>query len=185
MPLPLIAFSTPPSERKQLAAKGRELCEQGLAKNDAADALDLVENQLKSNHADVIHDLLAFLAERMIELNKEKQTTAGKFLGDLKDFHGIDAHSLTPKTKLDKFWKLESADVFAHLRKNTKALATQGIRLKETDEEKIRARFQKAKENLVPLAAQIAFTDRLIDQIVYALYGLTRDEIKIVEESDQ
>jgi hypothetical protein len=30
---------------------------------------------------------------------------------------------------------------------------------------------------------RIEATDRLIDQIVYKLYGLTPDEIKIVEES--
>ena len=32
------------------------------------------------------------------------------------------------------------------------------------------------------LQAQIAATDRHIDQLVYELYGLTADEIKIVEE---
>ena len=29
-----------------------------------------------------------------------------------------------------------------------------------------------AKETLLPLETQIAFTDQLIDQIVYRLYGL-------------
>ena len=38
-----------------------------------------------------------------------------------------------------------------------------------------------AKDTLVPLESQITFTDELIDQIVYRLYGLTTDEIKIVE----
>jgi hypothetical protein len=31
------------------------------------------------------------------------------------------------------------------------------------------------------LDAKIAFTDRLIDQIVYRLYGLTDDEVAVVE----
>ena len=53
--------------------------------------------------------------------------------------------------------------------------------LKETDEESIRARFQKAADVLVPLETRIAFTDHLIDQIVYKLYGLTPEEIAIVE----
>ncbi|MBI4025815.1 MAG: N-6 DNA methylase [Verrucomicrobia bacterium] len=181
IPVRQINFTTPPADRKQLAAKGRELCERGLAKNDAVDALDFVEKQLKSNHAVVLHDLLAFLAERMMELNKAKHAAAKRFMVDLKDFHGLDARRLTPKTRLDEFWKLESTGLFAHLRKNAKALAAQGIRLKETDEEKIRARFQKAKERLVPLDAQIAFTDRLIDQIVYRLYELTDEETGLVE----
>ena len=34
---------------------------------------------------------------------------------------------------------------------------------------------------LPPLKAQFARTDALIDQIVYRLYGLTQDEIAVVE----
>ena len=113
-------------------------------------------------------------------MNAQKRTTAKQFLTDLKDFHGIEARALNPKTKLDQFWKLEAADVFAHLRKNTKLLAAQNVRLTEDAEEKIRARFSKSKSALVPLEAQIAFTDTLIDEIVYRLYGLTADEIQTV-----
>lgn len=182
-PIPRIDFTTPPTERKRLVAKGRELYERCLAANDAVDALEFVEKQLREKRSDVIHDLLAFLAERMMELNKEKQTTVKQFLNDLKDFHSIDTCSLTPKTKLDEFWKLEAADVFTHLRANAKKLAAQGIRLKETDEEKIRDRFQKAKDQIVPLESALAFTDRLIDQIVYHLYGLTEEEIRVVDRS--
>lgn len=36
---------------------------------------------------------------------------------------------------------------------------------------------------LAPLMEKIKATDRLIDLIVYKLYGLTADEIKIVEGS--
>ena len=41
--------------------------------------------------------------------------------------------------------------------------------------------LKKEREKLVPLENQIVFTDQLIDQIVYRLYGLTNAEIKIVE----
>src|SRR5206468_11542889 len=121
--------------------------------------------------------------ERMTDLNREKRAAAKQFLIDLKDFHGIDARALNPKTKLDQFWKLEAADLFAHLRKNAKTLAAQNIRLTESDDEKIRGRFQKATESVLPLEAQIDFTDRLIDQIAYRLYGLTSEEIQIVKET--
>lgn len=36
-------------------------------------------------------------------------------------------------------------------------------------------------ETLRPVKAQLAWTDGLIDQIVYRLYGLTAEEIKVVE----
>jgi len=78
-------------------------------------------------------------------------------------------------------WKLETAGLFAHLRQNARALAARNVRLDQTGEDKVRARFQAAKDKLLPLEAQLAFTDRLIDQIVYRLYGLTPEEIALVE----
>ena len=88
----------------------------------------------------------------MTALNREKSAAAKQFLTDLKDFHGIDIHSFTPKTKLDEFWKLETAELFAHFRANK-------IKLKEFDQEKIRSRFLKAKANWFHLESQINFTD--------------------------
>ena len=180
-PFPRIEFTTPATKRAEQLGKAKSLSKKSLANGDAADALRFVEAELQAGRADVVHDLLAFLAERMMALNAEKRTTAKQFLTDLKDFHGIEARALNPKTKLEEFWKLEAADVFAHLRKNTKLLATQNVRLTEDAEEKIRARFSKSKSALLPLNAQIKAADALIDGIVYRLYGLTPEEIQIVE----
>jgi len=143
--------------------------------------LHFAETELKAGRNDVVHDILAFLAERMMALNQEKRTTAKQFLTDLKDFHNIDSRTLNPKTKLDEFWKLEALDLFAHLHKNARRLEEQKVRLSDKDEDKIRSRFAMATETLLPLETQIAFTDQLIDQIVYHLYDLTPEEIKIVE----
>jgi len=174
MPLPVIDFSTPSTERAAQRAKAKEFYAESIAARDATNTLHFVEAELKARRTDVVHDLLAFLAERMTMTHQAKQETAKQFLTDLKDFHGIDAHALSPKAKLDEFWKLDVADLFGHFRANK-------VPLKESDEEKIRERFSKSKSVLVPLDSQIAFTDELIDQIVYRLYGLTPDEIKIVE----
>jgi hypothetical protein len=181
LPIRRIDFTTPATKRAAQLDKVKGLYEKSLADGDATNALRFVEAELQAGRADVVHDLLAFLAERMMAMNAEKRTTAKQFLTDLKDFHGIDVRALNPKTKLDEFWKLEAADVFAHLRKNAKVLAAQNVRLSDHAEEKIRARFSKSKSTLVPLDAQIAFTDRFIDEIVYRLYGLTQDERRFVE----
>jgi len=184
-PIRRIEFTTPKKKRATLVEKAKQLYQRSLEDGNTESVLALVAEQLaaKSERADVVHDLLAFLAERMTALNRDKSAAAKQFLTDLKDFHGIDAHALTPKTKLDQFWRLEAAELFAHLKKNVRALAGQNIRLNDTDEEKIRGRFQKSKEKLLPLETQIAFTDLLIDQVVYRLYGLTPEEIKLVEEA--
>jgi len=60
-------------------------------------------------------------------------------------------------------------------------VTAQNIRLQDTDEEKVRARFEKSEAQLVPLESQIAFTDGLIDELVFRLYGLTPQEIQIVQ----
>jgi hypothetical protein len=41
--------------------------------------------------------------------------------------------------------------------------------------------FQNSMAKLSPLKNNIATTDRLIDLIVYRLYGLTDEEIEVVE----
>jgi Eco57I restriction-modification methylase/TaqI-like C-terminal specificity domain len=181
LPIRRIDFATPAIKRTAQVERTKVLYEKSLATKDMKDAVHLIEGELKAARADVVHDLLAFLAERMMAMNQEKRTTAKQFLTDLKDFHDIDARALNPKTKLDEFWRLEALDLFAHLRKNARRLEEQNVRLSEKDEDKIRSRFVTAKEALLPLEAQITFTDQLIDQIVYRLYGLTPEEIKIVE----
>jgi hypothetical protein len=47
----------------------------------------------------------------------------------------------------------------------------------------LRRETENALEKLKPLYERIDATDRLIDQIVYRLYGLTEEEISVVEES--
>jgi hypothetical protein len=178
LPIRRIAFTTTSPERKRYLAAAIKLYERSLSANDFGRTLEFVDQQLRENRSDVVHDLLVFLADRLIEMNKRKCTTARQFLTDLKDFHGIDVRSLNPKTKMDEFWKLEAADVFVHFRANK-------VQLRGSDEEKIRERFSKSKSALVPLDSQIAFTDQLIDQIVYRLYGLTPEEIKIVKGTNK
>jgi hypothetical protein len=50
-------------------------------------------------------------------------------------------------------------------------------------QEKIRAEFETSVAKLQPLFERIELTDKLIDQIVYKLYGLTPEEIAVVEGS--
>ncbi|MDO9097608.1 MAG: hypothetical protein Q7U60_05770, partial [Candidatus Methanoperedens sp.] len=49
--------------------------------------------------------------------------------------------------------------------------------------EKLQAEFNTSVGKLAPLLKRIEATDGLIDAIVYRLYGLTEEEIKIVNES--
>ena len=49
--------------------------------------------------------------------------------------------------------------------------------------ENIKSEYEKSLSKLLPLKEKLRKTDWLIDQIVYRLYGLTEEEVEIVERS--
>ena len=71
----------------------------------------------------------------------------------------------------DEFWKI--------LEKNKNKIE---ITLKSRElYENIKSEYEKSLSKLLPLKEKLRKTDWLINQIVYKLYGLTEEEIKIVE----
>lgn len=48
-------------------------------------------------------------------------------------------------------------------------------------QERLAGEYQASLDNLLPLKACLAATDRLIDLIIYRLYGLTAEEVAVVE----
>ena len=62
-----------------------------------------LDERLKANQADVVHDLLAYLAEQMIAMNKEKQGEVKGFLTWLEREIGAKVEDLTNKTKLQSY----------------------------------------------------------------------------------
>ena len=133
----------------------------------------------EQERADVVHDLLAFLAERMLETNKQKQREIKGFLGWLEGFVGAKVEDLTPKTKLQSYYEHDYEGFLAVLKKNKKLLAVDPARREPG--EALRAEFERSVGKLAPLREQIRQTDGLIDAVVYRLYGLTEEEIAIVE----
>jgi len=67
----------------------------------------------------------------------------------------------------------------AVLKKNKKKLAIDPARREPA--EALRAEFEGSVSKLLPLLERIRQTDELIDDVVYRLYGLTEEEIRIVE----
>ena len=129
--------------------------------------------------SDVVHDLLAFLAERMLEMNKQKQQEIRGFLGWLEGYLGAKVEDLTPKTKLQSYYEHDYEGFLAVLKKNRKKLAVDPARREPG--EVLRAEFEGSMGKLGPLRERIRQTDELIDAVVYRLYGLTEEEIGIVE----
>jgi len=126
-----------------------------------------------------VHDLLAYLAERMLEMNKEKQQEIRGFLGWLEGYVGAKVEDLSPKTKLQSYYEPDYESLRAVLMKNRKKLAVDPGRREPG--ETLRAEIEGSMKKLLPLRERIEKTDQLIDAVVYRLYGLPEEEIGIVE----
>ncbi len=197
IPVKRIQFTTYPDRRAQLATKGRALYQRCLAEGHAC-VLDFVAHHLDLGESDVVHDLLAFLAGQMIDLNQQKQAETKRFLGWLegtlrikvpgtadsaRHLAGID--SLTGKTILQGYLgdyqkgerETPWADFYYRLHQNRNRFAGS----LEAVKGEIEAEYERSLAVLLPIKRQLATTDALIDQIVYQLYGLSDEEIAIVE----
>ena len=188
VPIFNINFTTPGNEREHLTRESVGAYDIG----DNTGVLTRTGAVLDAGKSDVVHDLLAHLAQCMIELNKQKQAEIKRFLGWLEGKlritpkngeGGID--SLTGKTIIQGYLgdyqkgKPETswADFYYRLHNNRTRF---GVSLSDVDGE-IQREYEQSLETLIPIKRDLARTDALIDKIVYQLYGLTDAEIELIE----
>lgn len=183
LPIRRISFITPQDKRKQLFEEGKGLYETYLKTNDWNSTFFFIQQRFsaKPEESDVVHDLLAYLAEEMIEYNKEKNTEIKSFLEWLAREIGTEIENLSNKTAIKNYHEGTIDKLLDILKKNKKKLKIDPTR--REFQEKIGGEFTKSITKLVPLKQKITATDKLIDQIVYKLYGITDEEQKIIEES--
>lgn len=155
-------------------------------------ALRRVEQVLAKGITDIVHDVLAQLAQRMIDLNQDKQRKTKQFLSQLEATLKImpkngegGINSLKGKTFLTGYlgdyqkgeretaWK----DFYFRLHENRTRF---NVAL-STVEASIKQRYEQSLAELLPIKHDLARTDALIDKIVYRLYGLTDAEIELIE----
>ncbi len=111
-------------------------------------------------------------ANEMLSLNKELTETSQKFQRTLQRKFELDD---LPK-KLQDWYLLTYAEFI-------KELAKKKIKLSLAQEAEWEDYFMSEQKKALELKAQIDATDKAIDKMVYELYGLTQEEIEIVENS--
>ncbi len=184
---------------KDAIAKGhmtKQDAEKSALKKDTLSGYGENGNPLEKS--DVVHDFLAFLAEQMIEMNRAKRTQIGRFWTDLEGVtdantfaklqKGKQERSLARKEPLRQFVNPESASskrleyalewTEEAFKEFVKVLVSRIPNLSDFLDV-----YRKYAPAVQTLAQRVQATDELIDQIVYRLYGLTEEEVKIVEES--
>ncbi len=115
---------------------------------------------------------ISSLADKMLSLNADLQKSVQRFLKRVQD----NLHPAKVSGALENFYAMEFADFVKELSKQKARLS-----LKQQDEwEDYFAEYKSACQGLT---AEIAATDHQINQLVYQLYGLTEEEIAVVEGS--
>jgi type I restriction-modification system DNA methylase subunit len=117
-------------------------------------------------------------ANQMLSLNKELQEIATKFQRTLqRKFFSEEANATSHLSKkLENWYELTFAEF-------VKELAKKKVKLSLSEEAEWEDYFLQEQQKAVAIKNEIVATDKAIDTMVYALYGLTEEEIKIVEES--
>jgi type I restriction-modification system DNA methylase subunit len=111
-------------------------------------------------------------ADKMLTLNKQLQEKKNRSLMRVKDNFEI----ATISKKLDAFYETDFKTFLAELKK-------QKINLSLVQQDEWEEYFIACKNEINVLQNEINTTDKEIDQMVYGLYGLTEEEIAIVENS--
>ena len=181
LPIRRINFTTPADERNGQLEKAKKLYQFCLDKGSIDCVLGFVKHHLAAEpeRSDVIHDLLGFLAEDMIGMNKKKRE-------EIRDFHrwlereiGVEIEALQNKTAIQSYFALTIDRLLDILRKNRRRI---DVDLSNRNfQESLEREFTHSLAKLKPLITRIQYTDTLIDQVVYHLYGLTDEEIAVVE----
>jgi hypothetical protein len=111
-------------------------------------------------------------ADLMLSLNKDLQEQSQKFLRTIQRKFNLED---LPK-KLQDWYVLSYADFI-------KELAKKKVKLSLSEEAEWEDYFETESKKAQDLKAQIDTTDKAIDAMVYELYGLSEEEIGIVENS--
>ena len=114
-------------------------------------------------------------ADKMLTHNQKLWLTQKEFFAWLKIQYGLEKVS----KKLESFYELHEESFFVELKKK---LPKENRNLSPKQTVEIKQCFEVYRQKMVALKNELEKTDKEIDELVYELYGLTKDEIKIVEE---
>jgi hypothetical protein len=109
-------------------------------------------------------------ADLMLSLNKELQDISGKFQRSI--MRKFELEELPGK--LQNWYQLTYSEFI-------KELAKKKFKLSLSQEEEWESHFAEKVEQVHAIKTQIDTTDNEIDRMVYAIYGLTEEEIRVVE----
>jgi hypothetical protein len=136
-----------------------------------------------NNNFNTIEQEISILADNLIDFTEQSHKNEINFISLLKSKFGIN----TISKKLQNWHESKFGEFLKELEKTRKKSAKENeieySKLTLSEEAEWMQYFNEQKQKADELKTNIDKTEREIDQMVYELYGLTADEIKIVEEA--
>ena len=132
-------------------------------------APNLKNTYIKKIQKDKQHSFIE-KAKNLEDSSLEFEIIKAKFFKRLTDNFDLDKLS----KKLEAFYELDFKSYLKELKKKKVALSL-------TQQDEWESYFDSYKKELLDLQSQIDETDREIDRMVYELYGLSEDEVAVVE----
>jgi hypothetical protein len=199
LPIHRVNFITPQELRSHYQDEITLLYKQFVIDTNDSPLLDFVDRFLmqQPEASDVVHDLLAYLAERMLSLNKEMWTFQTRFLKFLEAKLEIQPQPDPKSGKVGLEALTKRKDLLLNYprdyRKGENVLPFTTVEsiLKDNKQHfrqyldsrllhEIENEYTKDIELIEALKRQLQLTDDLIDEVVYVLYRLTEEEKKVV-----
>lgn len=181
-PICRISFTTPVDRRESLVNEAMDMYKVFADTKNPQPLLTFINARLIANpeESDVVHDILAFLTQQMVDMYKLKNAEIAAFQKFIEDEIGVPVDALSNKTAIQDYYTHDFTKFIDILVKN-KGKIKEGYNPKgRTHHDTLKDWYDSSVSKLNPLISKIEATDYLINQIVYRLYGLTDEEITVV-----
>ena len=119
--------------------------------------------------------------ENLVSTQIQNHEYLNKQIGNFSKYFSSKYRILKISGKLEKWFELDFSIFINELNKSIKS--GKGEILQKKDEFEWMELFEENKKKALEHKLQIDQADKEIDRMVYDLYGLTEDEIQIVENS--
>ena len=176
VPICVIDFTMPTKERRLLLEKAKWLYNRCLEKNDIACLLGFVDYHISEKQADIVYDLLSFLAKKMSADNLALYQEKSGFLKWLERKIGFSVDELKNKRIIENYQHISLSEVISVLKKNQKMIPIEVS--SRNFQESVETEFCISCERLHPLSLRVVKTNQLINEIVFKLYGLTSGQFE-------
>lgn len=188
LPIRAVRFQTEKDRRSDLLSEAREMYSEYLQDLDPRPWHEFVSEQLDRDHdqADVLVDVLDFLATELTESHDARILAAERFLEWIQSPAGLglSLEDLRNKTRILEFHldpQLGSEDAQKSLEE---VLKENNIRLNPESLRMLRQEYEIASNSINELRQHISSVDIVVDLLVYRLFGLSPREIALIQDCD-